>query len=137
MLRGLSLVLLLILAAGCSGESLSVVPVSGVIKDLNGNPIEGASVTFTPKTEEKIAPTSFGKTDAEGKYTLETVSGEAGALIGSHTVSISKNTGNEDDDAGTSLQSLIPPEFNTDSTLEFTVPKEGSTEANFEVKLIK
>lgn len=127
-----------LLIVGCGGNE-KLAPVSGVVT-LNGDPVEGATVTFTPVgTTDKEAPTSFGVTDEEGRYTLKTGAGDAGAFIGKNRVSIVKQKGGKDDadDSQLEFESEIPPEYNENTTLQFEVPKEGSTEADFKLKAEK
>ena len=56
-----------------------------------GQPVEGADVVFMSeeKFEDRTWPAS-AKTDASGKYVLETPGVGHGALIGKHTVTITK-----------------------------------------------
>jgi len=82
--------LLLAMLIGCSnggGESLDTVKVSGLVK-LNGAPLAGATVTFAPA--DKTGRTAVGLSDAEGKFTLTTVTAGDGALPGSYHVGIRK-----------------------------------------------
>ena len=75
---------------GCSDGKLRTEPVRGIVT-LDGVPLEGATVSFTPKNEgEGIA--SFGFTDANGEYLLQTLAGrvDAGTLPGEYKVTISK-----------------------------------------------
>lgn len=123
--------------AGCGGGNDKLAPVSGVIKQ-NGKPLEGATVTFRPLgTEDKNAPTSFGKTDAEGRFTLEVATGERGAYVGKHRVTIEKQTEVDSANDVNLGESQIPPKYNDDSKLEFEVTKEGSAEANWDLKVPK
>lgn len=91
MLR-VSLPVLLVLASvisGCGQAGPKTVPVSGVVL-LDGNPIEGASVTFMSNDGNRVAN---GITDASGKYTLRTVFGSQlidGAVPGGHKVGVAK-----------------------------------------------
>ncbi len=52
---------------------------------MGGKPMAGISVTFSPEA----GPSSAGTTDSEGKYTLSTATGEAGAVAGQHKVVLS------------------------------------------------
>ena len=140
-IRGVAVCLIACVLAGCGGgENLSLAPVSGVIK-LNGEPLEGATVTFTPlETTERNAPTSFGRTDSEGRYTLETNTEDKGAYIGKHRVTIVKEQGGDVDDTDDSIIEFkreIPPEYNDESTLRFEVTNDGTDEANFDLKAPK
>jgi len=68
-------------------------PVSGTVT-LNGQPVEGAIVTFVPTAGGKGAT---GRTDASGKYTLTTFASGDGAVPGQYNVKIVKfeTTGTE------------------------------------------
>ena len=83
-LFGLSLVAL-VAASGCNKSGLNLAYVEGVVT-YNGQPVEHAGVLFKPAT----GPFATGTTDAEGKFTLTTAN-NPGALIGEHTVGISKS----------------------------------------------
>ncbi|MCA9069004.1 MAG: hypothetical protein KDA84_08780 [Planctomycetaceae bacterium] len=122
---------------GCGGEDLKIAPVSGVVKTLDGEPVKNATVNFTPvDTSDTMAPTSFGKTDEEGRFTLQTASGDKGAFIGKNSVSITLTSGDDTDDSGRSVKNLIPPKYNTESTEQFTVTKEGTDKAEFQVEVL-
>jgi len=85
-------IVLLVSFVGCSG-GLSVNYVEGTVKH-DGSPVEGASVTFTPKSDGKGMIAS-GITDANGVYKLTVVQGgkkDKGAMEGDYTVSIIKKT---------------------------------------------
>ncbi len=73
---------------GCAGgKARDTVPVSGKVT-LDGAPVEGATVVFTPTSGEGAAAT--GKTDASGVYRLTTRDPNDGAKPGTYLVSISK-----------------------------------------------
>ncbi len=78
------------LIPGCGKAGPPLAATSGIIK-YQGQPVEGADVVFmsTEKFEERTWPAS-AKTDASGKYVLETPGVGHGALIGKHTVTITK-----------------------------------------------
>jgi hypothetical protein len=61
-------------------------PVSGTVK-LNGQPVAGADVVFQLKEDSR---SSFGRTDANGQYSLTTRTGSDGAPEGDYVVAISK-----------------------------------------------
>lgn len=122
---------LALLAAGC-GSGLKTAPVSGVITK-DGQSLANVSVTFTPQATGIDAPASNGLTDASGRYTLSVTStGEAGALQGSHIVSIAaiggEGQGENADIADPNWVDPIPPH-----SLTFEV-KAGRNEANFDLK---
>jgi hypothetical protein len=130
--------LALVLALGCG--SRKVAPVSGKVT-LNGKALAGATVTFQPIATSGIdaGDSSMGKTDAEGKYTLETSKGARGARVGKHRVSISlletqKGEGHPPR-GGWPIKEKIPSEYNGDkTTLSFDVPAGGTDKADFPLK---
>ncbi len=110
---------------GSSGPAL----VSGVVT-LDGKPVEGASVSFTPASGDGLGG-SYGKTDAQGRYTLRTVATDKpGAAAGTHkvTISLSKSDAKSPDGAVTDL---IPAKYNSKSDLTFDVPATGTDKADF------
>jgi len=124
------------LVVGCGGGDSIVVPVSGVVT-FNDEPLEGATVTFLPmNTKAMEAPSSFAKTDEDGRFELQTAAGESGAMTGKHKVKITKTTGDEDeeDDSVLEFEHLLPVKYNQETELTFDVPKEGTDEANFDLK---
>lgn len=61
-------------------------PVSGVVK-LDGEPLAGAGVTFTPVNGGRPA---WATTDQQGQYTLTTFVDGDGALVGEHVITVAK-----------------------------------------------
>ena len=88
---GLILVGLVAVVGGCNkGGGVSVLPASGTV-NLDGKPLEGATVTFLPAGGGSPAS---GLTDAQGAFQLNTAgASEAGATVGSYKVSVSKKAG--------------------------------------------
>src|SRR5262245_40533903 len=80
----------LVICAGCgSGDTRTGPPlhkVSGVVKH-NGQPLVGADVTFQLKDN---SGSSFGRTDASGRYQLTTRTSGDGAPAGDYLVAIAK-----------------------------------------------
>jgi len=71
------------LQSGC-GESLEVSEVTGIVT-LNGKPLDLVHVEFWPNE----GPRSFGKTDEQGRFTLETDDRtQKGAVPGKHKVAL-------------------------------------------------
>lgn len=124
-----AVLLLAAAVAGCGGGS--VAKVSGVVT-LDGAPVEGATVSFTPASGDGGGVGgSAGKTDAEGRYTLRTVVGDRpGAAVGKHKVTISKFKEDPKNPEGKG-QEFIPAKFNHNSTLTFDVPSGGTDKADF------
>lgn len=100
MIRLLASLLFLSLTVGCGPPTLKLVPVSGVVT-LNGKPVEGAAVMFSPQAGGRPA---IGLTDAAGRFQLTTVKTNDGALEGTHVIAVTKleTTGVEADADGLS-----------------------------------
>lgn len=83
------LVAALLASVGCGGAA-DVVPVSGVV--LYGDqPLAGAGITTQPigQGTENPGSGSFGKTDEQGRFTLELVTpAMPGAIVGEHRLMI-------------------------------------------------
>jgi hypothetical protein len=115
---------LAIFASGCGGaggDLPELVPVTGQVTK-GGQPVEGASVTFTPEK----GGLSGGMTDAEGRFELYYTVDHKGAVIGKHVVKVSKMEGEAGDET-------IPAEFNENSTLTKEVTKEGPNDFKIEI----
>ncbi|GAB6187363.1 carboxypeptidase regulatory-like domain-containing protein [Thermopirellula anaerolimosa] len=87
---GLLCVVGLMATAGCpggGGAKLNTVKVTGTVT-LDGTPLPGATVTFSPKSEGARA--AFGTTDENGRFTLTTLNPGDGAIPGSYAVAVSK-----------------------------------------------
>lgn len=118
-------------ALGAVGCGSGPAPVSGVVT-LDGQPVEGVSVSFTPAAGDGDGiGGSYGKTDAQGKYALKTVIGDrAGAAPGKHKVVISLSKPDPKNPEGAE-KNLIPAKYNTKSDLTFDVPASGTDKADF------
>lgn len=135
MLRSLWMVVALgsLLALGCGGGP-RVVKVAGVVT-LDGRPLEGASLAFQPivsAEDPHPGPSSSAKTDAEGRYHLELAdTAIPGAVAGKHRVTIASGAPSVPfDDAGRAPPDPVPEKYRS-GMLEFTVPPEGTTSADF------
>jgi hypothetical protein len=101
----------LFFSAGCGakGKGLKTEYVEGIIT-LDGAPLEGASVQFSPADPFTSNPTpgqpemANGLTDKNGKYTLSSINGDVGkgAIAGEYRVLVSqiKTTTAELDESG-------------------------------------
>ena len=102
----LVLVLIGLLTTGCSrGLKRPLVhPVKGRVM-LEGEPLEGVGVSFSPVVKGQ-GVTAFGKTLADGSYTLTSTRGGslgAGAVVGDYAVTLQKFVDVAPD--------AVPPEF--------------------------
>ncbi len=128
-----------LLLAGC-GSRFPTAPVSGVVR-LEGEPLAEARIAFEPLAPAdslEAGPGSYATTDSQGRYTLETLDGRPGAVIGRHRVSIStaitppRGPGGEDLPA---TREKVPQRYRGAGTeLEWEVTEEGTDSANFELE---
>jgi hypothetical protein len=89
-LFGLSLICFsLVVVVGCGGPARpKMAKVSGTVT-LDGQPLEGAQVVFIAAGAPRNAT---GTTDATGKFTLTTFEANDGAVLGEHSITVSKST---------------------------------------------
>ncbi len=107
---------------GCSDSN--IVAVDGKVK-LDSKPLKDALVTFTPV--EGGRP-SYGRTDAEGYYTLVYTNDQDGAEIGRHKIEISTyQEGGGYEDGAKSSKEKVPMKYNSKSELTEEVPAGGTT----------
>ena len=125
---------------GCgTGGGLATVKVTGTVT-LDGEPVAGASVRFSPKTEGQGHPGS-ARTDAKGFYQLSTALGKdnAGTTPGDYLVAISKvevdpNAPPPKPGFSEQTRSLIPVRYAQTSTSELTATVENKPNViNFEL----
>lgn len=126
---------ILIAAGGCGSDKkeFTLAPVSGKVT-FNKKPLANATVTFVPNDG---GPSSTGKTDKDGKFTMKTADKADGAVVGSHRVMITTLDEEEDsenpDEIDYSKKEKIPERYNANTELTFKVPEDGSTSANFDL----
>ncbi len=120
----------LLLTAGCGGSAYSTAPVSGQVT-LDGEPVENATVTFTPiGGASELGPGSTGRTDAAGNYSLELVGEESpGAIVGTHRVTMAVR-----DEASFELDEEAYSEAVEEASAVVTLPPEAS--AGIEVEVV-
>lgn len=75
-----------LVGCGAEVELGGTTAVTGTVNH-NGQPVEGATVTFSPAGEGRAAS---GITDANGRFTLTTLASNDGAMPGTYQVGISK-----------------------------------------------
>jgi hypothetical protein len=82
-------------------------------------------------------PGSTAFCEDDGTFELETVRGEPGAVVGEHVVRITSvgpvQPPSGDTDVGPPPEDKFPPKFNTETTLTFTVPDDGTDAAEFKL----
>ena len=133
--KRVSVIALLLLVVGCGQPTA---PVSGRIT-FDGKPLANATVIFQPLAEPNPGPGSKGKTDADGKYSLQLMVGEtSGAIPGQHKVEITAFEGGDlKQSSGPDMvarKRIVPDEYNTKSQLTFDVPAGGTMSADFALK---
>jgi len=90
----------MIVMIGCGKNDARYSKIEGVIT-YNQQPVEGATVTFSPVNYVDGAEPAAGRTDASGRYTLTSsgaVSGGTGILPGEYSVVVKKTTAAPDPD---------------------------------------
>lgn len=135
-------VLLIGLAVGLTGcsDKLQVAEVSGVVT-VDGKPLELVQVEFWPSN----GPRSIGKTDAQGKFTLETDDRtQKGAVPGKHKVALRDTWPSKDDyisdggdwvDMSKGKKSRIDSKYYDPPTSPLSVDVESGKANNFEFKV--
>lgn len=117
---------------GC-GSKYDVVPVSGTIF-FNGEPLSGATILTQPvgKAAEnnKTGPGSFGKTDEDGKFSLELQNEPTPGAVPGECVILITEKGHADDPTSDvitrdDLRSRIPDEYRTGKKT-ITIPEAGT-----------
>jgi hypothetical protein len=130
---GLSAVFAICLSAalsGCGDAPEGLATVTGKVT-LDGQPLEGALVEFTP--QEKGSP-SVGRTDAEGNYELQFNRDHMGAAVGQHQVRVSTfNSGDPEGDPPVQpVPEKVPAKYNVKTDLTKTV-EDGSNTIDLEL----
>lgn len=85
-LLGLCATVALVLTGCNGGLNLDTVPVTGTVM-MDGKPVEGAAVTFSP---EGAGHAAAAVTDASGKFQLTTDTAGDGAVAGKYKVTVTK-----------------------------------------------
>jgi len=143
-----------LLLAGCGGGGPKLACVSGGVT-VDGKPYKDAVVSFQPQASggaENPGVGSTALTDENGRFTLTTMDGKTGAVVGKHKVRIQTKRDNptaffdpakgSDDSQAFDPKKVkidpIPTEWYADTGgKEFTVPEGGTDKANFEIESAK
>lgn len=127
----LSIGLVVLGTLGCGGPS--VVPVEGTIT-LDGKPLASANIVLAQLRATDPGP-FVGKTDAQGKFAIGTAESPAsGAVVGEYRLMITTVVGGSMEDSPLPTQKEVVPPAYRDGSQKFTVPTDGTTEANFELR---
>jgi hypothetical protein len=141
-----------------SGDQQDVYPVTGKIT-MNGAPVAGATVTFSPQQGQPVA---YGRTNSSGEYALTTYEANDGAAEGDYIVLVAKSAGggsegpseeemHEAMTSGEDIQpgghgaagggdesagSLLPEKYSSqaDSGLTATVTSDGENKFDFDLQ---
>ena len=103
-------------------------------------PVANVTVTFAPvaaKGTVEAGPTSVGKTDADGQYTLTVIGkGISGAALGKHVVLISAASTEEVDTSDDTPHKFkrVAKKDKRNKPRTFEVLPGGTDEANFDLK---
>ena len=117
------------LLSGCGGDS-NLGDVGGVVT-LNGEPLEGAYITFTPTQSDGIGTATYAKTGSDGTYRVFAADETYGAYIGENLVRIKTGVLKRD---GTGItEEIIPNIYNSQSDLIADV-KSGTNTFDFELE---
>ena len=120
--------LLLVVFVGCSSK-YNAAQVSGTVT-LEGIPLAGVTVTFTPAVKSSESPISSGRSDQKGKYRLRVVIDETdGAAIGVNNVNIISYGSTSTDSARDDIQA---PSQQLEQAFSFEV-KPGKNTADFQL----
>ena len=119
---------LFVFVSGCSEPEVplpELAPVSGTVT-LDDAPVANALVLFLP---EQKGQASVGRTDEQGKYSLNYEPDVPGAVVGTHLVRISTGgeTQNEKGEVVDERPESIPARYNVKSDMKQTVEPNGNT----------
>ncbi len=133
--------LVVIVATGCNSSKFEFAPVEGRVL-LDGKPVTQAKIVFMPSAttdDGEAGPYSQGLTNAEGRFTLETVetAPRKGAVVGPHRIIVSTKQARLDpevlDREIIDVPESIPWEYTyyKRSPLVYDVPRGGTNSADF------
>ncbi|QDT69238.1 hypothetical protein MalM25_21720 [Planctomycetes bacterium MalM25] len=123
---------------GCQRSPFEFAPAAGVVT-LDGEPLANARVTLGPQRQGDslvAGPDSSGVTDAEGRFILTALSGETGAVVGSHKVRIStlRTEFREGSEAAVMTSpERVPRKYRSRERFTATVPSGGREDLLFEL----
>jgi hypothetical protein len=115
--------LAIVALAGCGGSGRpSLVKVTGTVT-LNGQPLEGALVSFLKETDanDKFKRPASGTTDAQGKFSLGTYNKEDGLPVGKYKIAVVKRE----------LVGQLPENYSDDSADSFDLKYQWIVPRNY------
>lgn len=128
-----SVLFMLLGFAGCWGsDAPELADVWGTVT-LDGKPLPNAALEFQP--QDGTGTYSSAMTDENGYYELIYSRTDDGAMIGTHSVSITTSLMLRDRGDGISGRApeLVPPRYNRETELTAVVER-GGTEINFDLE---
>jgi hypothetical protein len=128
----LALAVQALVSAGCGPGGPEIASVTGRVT-LDGQPLANATVVFIPENGRPAG----ASTDANGKYELNFTQGRRGAIPGKNTIRVTTQRDPYQDNNGKNVpgsKETIPPQYNTASTLSFTVEPKKKNVADFDLK---
>jgi hypothetical protein len=121
-----------VLLCGCGGPKL--VPVEGTVT-MDGQPLANATIAMELIGGDKESRFFSGETDAAGKYVIVPFEdGGEGVIAGEYSVMIRSVIAPPGANEMTELPPERVPMSYRDGSLKLTVPAEGTTSANFDIK---
>jgi hypothetical protein len=127
-----ALTMLALFSAGCGPGGPEIAYVTGRVT-MDGKPLANATVVFIPENGRPAG----ARTDADGQYVLNFAQGRRGAIPGKNTIRITTLRDADQDENGKSIpgsKETIPAQYNTASTLSFTVEPNKKNVANFDLE---
>jgi hypothetical protein len=125
-----------LLSCGCGGPGYKLAPVSGRVT-LHGKPLADVQVSFQPSQEGRSepGPGSFSTTDADGRYSLKTVTEppREGAVVGRHVVTFRARAPESLKTDEAVAPGVMLPVRAVDGSLSFVVTPEGTEQADFQL----
>lgn len=127
------------LTIGCGDKKYDMAPVSGRVT-VDNKPLEEITVSFQPiatsNNSSNAGIGSIGVTDASGCFTLKTIDGKQGAVVGMHVVRLYvpdrfQPAANSDLRTGPLPYNPFPPEAYKGG-LRFEVSAADANQANFD-----
>ena len=112
-----------LVGCGGGGDMPDLGTVTGVVT-LDGQPLSGAQVTFSPESGRP----STAETGGDGSYTLQFTVDEPGAVVGTHTVRINTAVDGRDDPK----TEQVPAKYNSKTELTAKV-ESGKNELDFDL----
>jgi hypothetical protein len=125
---------------GCSDKHGTAV-VTGTVR-YKSQPVEGASISFLPKSDDAKSKAAHGRTDAGGRFTLTTYFSPddqpAGALPGEYSVTVTKidePVGAYDPHKDPLLKNHLPSKYSTPQKTPLTaIIKTGTNRPEFNLE---